>query len=418
MKNLAFAFTSIIFLALGCSKKELTEPVNTSTVYEGDITVKAGVDLSYLKNVTKIIGSVHITDGQPGGHLNAHYSLDAFKNIKTITGTLTLYNAPSKSDLKFLSSLEEIGAIDINYVTSLKNLEGLENLKKMYSLTLHAYSWEGIRFSFKGLPQDFELNRLHVGTNFKECDLEVFKNINVISFGENSELKTIKGLSKFKDVTYFSVSNNKVLESIEGLPEMSENGTIQIAGNSKLTSIENTLSVNQLKSVKILGTELTNLSFLSNVVSIQDLTIDGNAQLLDLNFNSLQTTNSIYIVGCKSLKTLKGLENCTKPSVFISDNESLENIDALSNINGGFQLTLTKNNNLKSIEAISKLGDKGEVYSFLNVSQNKQLAELCPLSKVLKNIIKARENINTINLPVVKDNATTISIDELLATCK
>jgi hypothetical protein len=288
----------------------------------------------------------------------------------------------------------------------------------MSSISLYAYSWSSDSFSFTGLPQDLELISLGLSTNFKVIDLDIFKNINNITFEHNSDLKTIKGLNRFKDVTSFTVSNNKVLENIDGLPKMSENSSLLIAGNSKLTSIENTLSVNHLRSVKILGTELTNLSFLSNVVSIEDLSIDGNAQLLDLNFNTLQTTNSIYIVGCKNLKTLKGIENCTKPNVFISDNESLENIDALSNVKGGFQLTLTKNNNLKSIEAISKLGEKGEVYSFLNVSQNKKLAELCPLSKVLKNILKARSNGDIINLPVVKDNADSISIDELLAICK
>ena len=405
MKKLALFVLSLTFLAAACTKKDdgLTQTTELQTLFIGNVIVSGNLNLDYLKSIQSISGNLTITDiANPHGQGTPQpiNNLDALKNLKRIGGDLILRDLNQLKNLIGLNNLEQIdGSILIGRNCSVVSFKGLDALKKIKSISTAAMSTS----NFKG-----ELSFLDVN---KDVSCE---SINISSTNGLTELK---GLDVFKDVKTCNFLYNLDLKSIQNLPRMGSAVQFIIQNNLKLETIEGSLTGDQFHLVHVGDTRLKDLTFLSNMTAISSFVLNNNSQLTTLNLDKIQELGSINISNCISLQSLKGLENCKKNHAFISNNDLLENIDAISNMGGGY-LTIYRNPNLKSIDSLNDLGKNGKYLISLSISGNKKLTELCPVSLVIKNMLKARETLKHIQMPSITDNGGSMTMQEIVDKCK
>lgn len=100
----------------------------TSTVYEGDITVNSQVDVNSLpENITEITGKLDIL----GTDID---DLSKFSSLTAIGGRLLIQDSESLTDLSGLKSLQSIGASN-NGELVVRRMDALVNLNGLQALT-------------------------------------------------------------------------------------------------------------------------------------------------------------------------------------------------------------------------------------------------------------------------------------------
>jgi hypothetical protein len=95
----------------------------------------------------------------------------------------------------------------------------------------------------------------------------------------------------------------------------------------------------------------------------------------------------------------------------------LEHVDALKNMNGGNYVYISNNPNLKSIEGLSNLGETNMGFGFVSITGNINLSNLCPIAKVVRQIMKARETNAHIQVPDISNNAVRMTVEEMMKNC-
>lgn len=133
--------------------------------------------------------------------------------------------------------------------------------------------------------------------------------------------------------------------------------------------------------------EITSLSGLSQLTSMERLTIENNSGLTDLNgLNNLnQAFNGLKIIGNSSLSSLTGLEELSSAAgLEISYNNALTDLTGLEDLVTLFGgLTVTYNDNLTSLEGLENayVDSLGLGITFLNVNNNPSLS-ICALPNI------------------------------------
>ena len=140
--------------------------------------------------------------------------------------------------------------------------------------------------------------------------------------------------------------------------EISGNSITDLSALSNLVSIEGSLNIE-------FNTSLTSLAGLENLNSLQSLNIYGNTDLTNLiGLGSLSSVDwSIWIYNNDVLVSLVGLENLSSvgESFKIEANDVLASLTGLGNLGSvGYSLTITDNqalNSLTSLQNLSSVGD-------------------------------------------------------------
>lgn len=156
-----------------------------------------------------------------------------------------------------------------------------------------------------------------------------------------------------------------------------------------------------LGSLTISGADITDLSPLSNIATIEDdLTIIGNPMLASLDdisgisdirffyieqnplltsidgFNGLTTLGRLQIVNNATLVSVNGFTSLTSVSdrFRIRQNASLSSIDGLSNLSTAGRTEVSNNPSLTTIDGLSSLSQV--TFGFFSISSNTNLANL------------------------------------------
>lgn len=401
MKKLVLLPILLLFILAGCTKKDdgLKQIDAYQTVYQGNLYVTGATDLTAFKNITNLEGSLTISDEISMGHpavttKSVVKDISALKNLKIITGGLTIGQLSELKSLAALANVERIDeGISIAVAATPPTDWGMPKLT-----TLNHLQFVGLNgvLSFKNLGTNLQIKSLSIAT---------------------SAIDSITNLSSLGQIGTLSINGNSNLKSIGDMSNLSILNGFYVIGSDKLTRIGKIKNISAHASVVLHTLNIENLDCLSNVSYLGDLSIQFCKNMRSLNLSNFKNINYFSLTDSRYIKTLDGFQNCRKMSVVLVNNASLENLDGLQNMTNASTVHIANNFSLKSIAALSNLGDANTIVSVLNVSDNINLQDLCPVSKVVKNALKARQTNPMITLPVVKNNGIGMSLEDMVAKC-
>lgn len=263
------------------------EKICGTKVSDGDATrLNTNSDVKKLAGITYVKGDVYVRSSVT--------DLTPLKNLKCIGGTLKIFEASSLTDLEGLNNLLYVGKdLTVEDNPALRNTSGIGKLQT-------------------------------VGEN--------------VLFTDNKSLQTIS-LPALKKVRGIGVENNDSLKTISSIPNLKKiDKDLEISDNDKLGSISGFGNITHVSgNVSITNNDsLVNLSGFSNLKEIDNgLRIYGNDNLINLsglenltilNGNSLSIDYNDKLVSIKSLYSLK---TATFYYLYIEDNSSLPNGEAI-----------------------------------------------------------------------------------------
>ncbi|RRA98125.1 putative Ig domain-containing protein [Larkinella rosea] len=306
--------------------------------------------------------------------LSSQEKIDAFPaGCTNLPGSLNIFG-DDVSSLSALSGLQSIGGyLSIGETPGLVNLTGLDNLTAVggdFFILGNA--------SLKSLTGLGKLIRIE----------------GVARITANPQLTNLTGLDNLTAVGgYLGIDNNDLLNSLTALEKLKSLKSLDISYNPKLSSLtglENLSTVTEYLTISS-NDVLNNLTALSKLTSLGGLGVVNNPQLISLtgldNITTL-TKGSLLITSNERLTSLSALSKLTRMdmdpvsviySITIDNSPGLTNLTGLDNL-VDFQgdLYITKNDNLVSLAALSKLTTLRRI----GMDRNPKLSSLAGLDRV------------------------------------
>lgn len=322
-------------------------------VCEGNIDVISQPQVDALANCSEITGILRIQDNPFRTPIT---SLEPLSNLTSI-GEVELNSS--------LDRLQEGFGLLISSNPELTSLAGLENLRSVAGSVV-IYNSDGLT-NFEGLNGLETIGRSFVvGDNFTVSNrgdqgnefLLSFEGLDSLaSIGEsfiiwdNSALQSLRGLTSLQTIEgSLDVRNNDALEEIAGLTDLeSVGGDLGMYGNNSFRSFA---GLDVLRSVGGLAFEndsLTNLQGLNNLETIRgNLHVGGKAS--DDTFASAFDGSAITsLEGLDNLRSIEG-------NFWVWDNPSLQQIRSLSNLESvGGNVLIGNSTTLTTIEGFDSL---------------------------------------------------------------
>ncbi|WP_298494519.1 hypothetical protein [uncultured Algibacter sp.] len=272
-------------------------------------------------------------------------SLGEFNNFTNVGGNLMVRFADQLINLQGLNNLQSVGSITIDDNQALSSLEGLDSLTEIVD--------EAVFFNNSQLA-DFQ------GFNSVTTiggDLHITNNLSLSAMNGLNSLTTIGG-----DVL---IDTNTDLTSIDGLSNLqSISGGLTISNNDQLTSLAGLSNLTSISNLEVENNDaLSSLIDLNAVTNLGRLVVEDNDSLLMLSaFSNLTVLNKIAIKDNLMLTSIQGFENITTiADYFTLDNNPLvTSIQPLSNVSGQVDVILIRNNDsltdLTGLENITSVG--------------------------------------------------------------
>ena len=327
-------------------------------IYIGDIIFETEQDLIDFQTAgyTKVRGNVIVS----GGEITTLQKLD---NLLTeINGSLRLE------------------------CSTLTTLDGLYGLK---TITDSLIIKDGDMTSFEGLR-----NLGTIGGNFKviaESSYSYYYSLNSLSsFKGLSGLKSIGGDFEVnaKSSSSSSSSSLKSLASFEGLESLETIGgnfRVIAESSSSLNSLSSFKGLSGLKSIggdfEVNAKSSSSLNSLASFEGLESLeTIGGNFKVIAGSYSSLESLSSF-----KSLSGLKSIggdfEVNAKSYSSLKSLASFEGLESLTNIGGG-KLTINYCSSLNNIDALKNI----ESLNDISITTCPKLYDFCVLQNVVQNM--------------------------------
>lgn len=357
------------------------------TTIGGDLQIALNpilTDITGLINLSTISGDLKILSN------DLLESLEGLNNLSYIGGDLRVgeyyyyYNRTVVKSLEPLSSLTAIGgSLSIIQCDSLTYLDGLENITSNSITQLNIYNNEILSSCDVQSVCDFLSNpsgEINIYNNADGCNNppqiadDCGISLNCLPYG-NYHFMTQEEIDSFQS-DYSSCNNLTGHVIIIG-----ENIT-NISGLNNVTSIEKGLTIGQY----YFGNDsLTNLSGLNNLTRIGgDLTIMANDTLTNISgLNNLDTIyGRLHISGNHQLSSLSGLENLRYIGIKldISSTYYLQDLTELNNLNSiGGDINLHDNLGLKNLSGLENIDT---IYGNVSLINNDSLINLNGLHNV------------------------------------
>lgn len=401
------------------------------------------IDFTGLNAVTSIGGALSIFN-----NVNLH-DLDGLESVGYIGGFLTVKDNPSLVSLAPLQTVASIGgflAIENNDL--LTSLNGLDNID--YTAITHLYLQGSAALSSCEVPSICSYvnhnrpatisgnatgctTRLQIETACPTVcpagDLFLYTQAEVDAFPANyhrcsalpgdllissgADIVNLDSLSALTAITgSLSLSNCTVLNDITGLENMNAiGGVLDIETCNNLTNLTSLNGVTSLGGLFLYNTGMTNLNWLSPLLTSLPiyLTISDNPSLLNMNglanitsvggsvsigYNPLLTNLSglggintiglsLFIVGNEHLSSLSGLSpllTSIPERLAIALNPSLTNLNGLGNITFSNTLEIGYNFGLTSLNGLSPA--LTTLQSYVEISGNHALTDLGGLEHI------------------------------------
>ena len=378
----------------------------------GNFTTRNAMITSYegIGNLTEIGGDFEVNTG-----LYVLKSFEGLESLEIIGGNFKVITSPVFTGLfeylasfKGLSGLKSIGGdFEVNaYAYSLNALESFEGLESLETIggnfrviggnaSLNALSsFKGLN-GLKSIGGDFEVNTkfynsLYVLASFE--GLESLETIGgdfrvIVESSPLSALSSFKGLNGLKSIGGdFEVSANDSLSSFEGLESLETiGGNFRVIGEA--SSLESLSSFKGLSGLKSIGGDFevsSKFSSLNSLASFEGLesleTIGGNFRVIAESSSSLNSLASFK--GLSGLKSIGGdFEVNAKSSSSLNSLASFEGLENLTNIGGG-KITIKYCSSLNNIDALKNI----ESLNDISITECSKLYDFCILKNVVQNM--------------------------------
>ncbi|WP_282179859.1 hypothetical protein [Maribacter stanieri] len=285
-----------------------------------------------------------------------------------ITGFYDSESEPKISDLSSLANLQEVsGFLRIVANDDLKNLNGLEGLKKVGHLNLEENEQLESIEALSGLEVIYgEI------TNYTVHDFEGL----FISYCPS--LTTLEGLQNISSVVKITIRLNDALvdlNGLRGLISVSDNlellrndGLTTLYGFNQLESVGNRFTIRQLNS-------LISLEGLEKLERVEKLDIILNQSLKSLT--AISNINSVDEFNClqNNLENLNGINLDVINTSFNLKSQILNDLTGISGTSTNARLEIRNSINLQSLSGLESLVSAGNI----KLSGNPELTELLGL---------------------------------------
>ena len=387
----------------------------------GNFTTRNAMITSYegIGNLTEIGGDFEVNTGLYV--LKSFEGLESLEiiggNFKVITSPVFTGLFEYLASFKGLSGLKSIGGdFEVNaYAYSLNALESFEGLESLETIggnfrviggnaSLNALSsFKGLN-GLKSIGGDFEVNTkfynsLYVLASFE--GLESLETIGgdfrvIVESSPLSALSSFKGLNGLKSIGGdFEVNGGsyclKSLSSFEGFESLETiGGNFRVIGEA--SSLESLSSFKGLSGLKSIGGDFevnaksssyssSSLASLASFEGLESLeTIGGNFRVIAESSSSLNSLASFK--GLSGLKSIGGdFEVNAKSSSSLNSLASFEGLENLTNIGGG-KLTIKYCSSLNNIDALKNI----ESLNDISITECSKLYDFCILKNVVQNM--------------------------------
>ncbi|OEK01063.1 hypothetical protein BFP97_05875 [Roseivirga sp. 4D4] len=353
-------FLLILVAPLSCKNDDSPEEAGT---FIGDIQLQTQAQIEDFGNngYSTVEGSIRI-----GGSLNDPrdiVSLTPLNSIDSIKGDLNIVGTTTLTNLGGLQNLEYVGgSVSIIYNADLTSINGIENLTAV-----------GGGFN--------------IGTN------NLLQNLNL-----NLSLTTVGG--------DFSIGGLSI-------PNLNAFGSLRSVGSLLLSELPNITDLDGLSNLQtvsfsirlIENFQLENITGLSNLNAISDITIQDNPSLTSLSgLEGITGSTGLYLRGNSALTDLTGLNNITnfRGNLIIAENANLESLNGLQT-----NISFVQERSTLSFWSLPKL-QSFEAYTFSGKLSDLVFADL-PLVEKLPTITQ-QDSVVTL---VIAENDKLNNIDEL-----
>jgi hypothetical protein len=254
-------------------------------------------------------------------------ALSVLDQLRYVNGTLTL----SSSDIQTISGLATLRAVGTLRVETLPHLTNLAGLSHVALATLNMTELDELEHP-AGTPGNMYLQDL-------------------------PELESLNGLSQVEALQSLQILRSPGLRDLSGLGALRDAGYLHLEDDANLQSLAGTATLRGVAQVALLANPVLNdisaLSTLSSVgVSLEDLPALADLQAL----HGVEITN-IHAQRLPLLRNLDGLEavRARVSTIELRENAALEEIDALSPMHEAFEITITDNPKLRTLQGLAGL---------------------------------------------------------------
>lgn len=267
-------------------------------------------------------------------------------------------------DLSFLERIPSLTNLSIDCLREATNVEVVTKLKNIKSLGIGIYNLESFDFLYEINPKLKELY-LHQ-TKSKKTNLnsiDRFLDLEVLYLESQSKgIEKINSLKKLKEITLRSIST----KNVDYLNNLNELWSVDI----KIGGIKNFDTLQTLPNLKYLELwqvrELSDLSFISNLKSLQNLFIQSlrNVTIFP-DLQNLLHLRRIYLENLKGLKDISSVKNVPFLEEFVFTNaENLEPNDIIP---------ILENKSIQNISCWFGNKNKNEIMQKLLVEYKKEM---------------------------------------------
>ena len=323
-------------------------------------------------------------------------SFKGLSGLKSIGGDFEVnayaYSLNALESFEGLESLETIGGnfrviggnASLNALSSFKGLNGLKSIGGDFEVNTKFYNSLYVLASFEGL-ESLET----IGGDFRV----------IVESSPLSALSSFKGLNGLKSIGGdFEVSANDSLSSFEGLESLETiGGNFRVIdGASPLNSLSSFKGLSGLKSIGgdfEVSSKFSSLNSLASFEGLESLeTIGGNFKVIAKSFSSPSLNSLSSFKGLSGLKSIGGdFEVNAKSSSYSSSSlaslASFEGLESLETIGGNFRVIAESSSSLNSLASFEGLEN------LTNIGGGKLTIKYCSSL----NNIDALKNIESLN---------------------
>ncbi|HKO94570.1 MAG TPA: hypothetical protein VJU61_25625 [Polyangiaceae bacterium] len=287
-----------------------------------------GADLRPLRAVREVRGRLTIGDRYTGDH--GFPSLEGLEGLRRVQG-LTLAGIQAR-DLSVFRNLERIddaertsyeggSSLEILQAEGLVDLQGLENVRGLYSLLVFESpalrSLQGVHLEphpndqggaiiantpvedFADLTAQTHLGSLSlVHTPLQSLDpFRSLRSVSRLLLQDNPLLADVAVLGQFESLLRLEVTSNPLLTTLPDLPLVHDLAVVQLRSNPLLTHAPGFPGVTSLVELLVAGNPLLErLDALPALERLENGTISSNQHLLGFDFGSLlEVTGTLHV---------------------------------------------------------------------------------------------------------------------------
>ena len=428
--------SSIITMLIGCQKNEiedlqariaeLEEIVNAGdSVIFADITINNQAELDFFttRKITHIFGRLELG--------NCH-DLSPMKHLKYVSD-LYISIPQELTSLDDLEYLENVSSLYLDFTTGeftgsevfprlksaesinisgwLPNTEWLNSLESVDHLSLQSWSTSLIIDGFGALTT---LNTLNIdGYQTQELIINAFQDISsMYGLSINANDYEIAGFNNLTGLTYLSLQGNELVVSgfkklsliqylelnanilnINSLDQFSTLESLHLAVFENGSGLANIRAVNSYLSLSV----NKNTSFLSNLTHVGNLEIysyglsDGPRNLGELNLPSLKTINGLTVYS-PFIESLEGFDfsEQTLEQLNIFETPELKNFTGLDSLSSPIEFVQIYNTSLVTLDGLDGVSGINYLYADNNI----YLENWCAIKDIFDDIPENQRHIN------------------------